>query len=114
MKIKDYINNHDLVSRVMPVLQKVLDIAQINEILHCPIYPCSGTSKGGYWKPQSKEMYLNGALPIEYQKNTFLHELAHAMVTFKYRDNNPFVKIRSHGIQWRIMMMQLGLHPDRC
>jgi predicted SprT family Zn-dependent metalloprotease len=112
MRIKDALNEHQLVERIMPVLQKNLNENMINRVLYIPVGECRGVSRAGYWSPSQMRLFVNTSLHGEPWKNVFLHELAHCIATHKYALCG--MRVKAHGYEWRVIMMHLGLRPERC
>lgn len=48
-------------------------------------------------------------------QDTILHEIAHALVRIRHGRYNEYGrKIKSHGIEWKTMCVEIGADPIRC
>ena len=110
--VESILQDYNLWSKVNPALNQIPQSIK-RLILDIPVKENKSVRLAGYWEPTEKTIYLNYLLDNENSNHyidTFLHELAHAIVGFTgkndYRDH--------HGSEWQRIMLQMRQTPDRC
>lgn len=70
------------------------------------------SARAGSWSPRKNLIRVNVSLhPNDDElRDTILHELAHAIVTW----NGEEMPRDSHGVSWQTWMLRMGLKPERC
>lgn len=79
----------------------------------------SATSRSGQICFRKNQIEINAELLLdgreEHRDQTLLHETAHLIITLLYPESRRRgSRIKSHGREWKTVMRQLGVQPDRC
>ncbi|KKN24831.1 hypothetical protein LCGC14_0890710, partial [marine sediment metagenome] len=77
------------------------------------------TSRSGQISPRKKLIELHTELLVagreEHRDQTLLHETAHLIIFLLYPESmRRHSRIKAHGVEWKMVMRQLGCQPDRC
>jgi predicted SprT family Zn-dependent metalloprotease len=131
--VKAFIVKHNLTDSIAPIFN-----SKNTEYLESIRIDCSlsGKSRAGFWRMRDETIHLNKQLNQKDLIDTFKHELAHAVVSFNY-NTSPIIsqetinysmtseqfikqqnkvygrKLKPHGLEWRSVMRELNLSPDR-
>lgn len=132
MNVWEYLEKHDLSDIVCEGLDRLnLDSDKVDDVMDAMgrfqlIINLRAKSRFGQFSPSKRTIeltseYFNGDWDErkEDHHNTLLHEVAHLVVRFAYREDAKNFryggcKIQAHGREWKSVMLALGLKPNRC
>ena len=125
LKLDDYLSFCGLLGRAINTLeyfakQRNLDASKLfAEFNKYRMVRNNITSRTGQIHHRKKRVELHVELlregREEHRDQTLLHETAHLIVALLYPESRfRHSRIKSHGVEWKIVMRHLGCRTDRC
>lgn len=117
MRDLDELSEMNTLRQIMKVIRETLDA------LNCPNLVVTAEFNGRFssrmgdanWTQKrvrfSKPLWPRATKQERYQ--VIVHEVAHIVAEERY-GRGIGRRISPHGYQWKLVMLEMGLHPDRC